>query len=84
MRAPHLLMQQTGVWALSPCVWSWEGLSVGNLLAGGWDDLGFLASESDTCVSFVFLDRDDFNIQVLHAFVGLHEFTDLNLVQALR
>ncbi|XP_066093727.1 cytohesin-1 isoform X3 [Saccopteryx bilineata] len=29
-------------------------------------------------------ERDEFNIQVLHAFVGLHEFTDLNLVQALR
>lgn len=28
--------------------------------------------------------RDDFNIEVLHAFVELHEFTDLNLVQALR
>lgn len=28
--------------------------------------------------------RDDFNIQVLHSFVELHEFTDLNLVQALR
>uniref|UniRef100_A0A8C8DQI3 Cytohesin 1a n=1 Tax=Oryzias sinensis TaxID=183150 RepID=A0A8C8DQI3_9TELE len=28
-------------------------------------------------------ERDDFNIQVLHAFVELHEFTDLNLVQAL-
>ncbi|KAL2297865.1 hypothetical protein Nmel_016430 [Mimus melanotis] len=27
---------------------------------------------------------DEFNIQVLHAFVELHEFTDLNLVQALR
>lgn len=33
-----------------------------------------------TCFSY----RDEFNIQVLHAFVGLHEFTDLNLVQALR
>ncbi|MGH0183579.1 UNVERIFIED_CONTAM: hypothetical protein FKN15_019560 [Acipenser sinensis] len=29
-------------------------------------------------------ERDDFNIRVLHAFVDLHEFTDLNLVQALR
>uniref|UniRef100_A0A8C6T7G0 Cytohesin 1a n=1 Tax=Neogobius melanostomus TaxID=47308 RepID=A0A8C6T7G0_9GOBI len=29
-------------------------------------------------------ERDDFNIEVLHAFVELHEFTDLNLVQALR
>ncbi|XP_035261595.1 cytohesin-1-like isoform X2 [Anguilla anguilla] len=29
-------------------------------------------------------ERDDFNIQVLHVFVDLHEFTDLNLVQALR
>ncbi|KAG7280664.1 hypothetical protein CRUP_023283 [Coryphaenoides rupestris] len=29
-------------------------------------------------------ERDDFNIQVLHVFVQLHEFTDLNLVQALR
>uniref|UniRef100_A0AAR2ILJ5 Cytohesin 1a n=1 Tax=Pygocentrus nattereri TaxID=42514 RepID=A0AAR2ILJ5_PYGNA len=29
-------------------------------------------------------ERDEFNIEVLHAFVELHEFTDLNLVQALR
>uniref|UniRef100_A0A3Q3L1Y6 Cytohesin 1b n=1 Tax=Mastacembelus armatus TaxID=205130 RepID=A0A3Q3L1Y6_9TELE len=29
-------------------------------------------------------ERDDFNIKVLHAFLDLHEFTDLNLVQALR
>ncbi|MEJ1269237.1 cytohesin 1 [Cricetulus griseus] len=29
-------------------------------------------------------ERDEFSIQVLHAFVELHEFTDLNLVQALR
>lgn len=28
--------------------------------------------------------RDDFNIKVLQAFVELHEFADLNLVQALR
>uniref|UniRef100_A0A8D3E633 Cytohesin-2 n=1 Tax=Scophthalmus maximus TaxID=52904 RepID=A0A8D3E633_SCOMX len=28
-------------------------------------------------------ERDDFNIKVLQAFVDLHEFTDLNLVQAL-
>lgn len=28
--------------------------------------------------------RDDFNIAVLQAFLELHEFTDLNLVQALR
>ncbi|KAM4716195.1 cytohesin-1b isoform 2-T2 [Anableps anableps] len=29
-------------------------------------------------------ERDEFNIKVLHAFLELHEFTDLNLVQALR
>ncbi|XP_015684759.1 cytohesin-3-like [Protobothrops mucrosquamatus] len=29
-------------------------------------------------------ERDDFNIKVLQAFVELHEFVDLNLVQALR
>ncbi|KAK3529021.1 hypothetical protein QTP70_014418 [Hemibagrus guttatus] len=29
-------------------------------------------------------ERDDFNISVLQAFVELHEFADLNLVQALR
>ncbi|KAG1928681.1 cytohesin-1 [Pimephales promelas] len=29
-------------------------------------------------------ERDELNLQVLHAFVELHEFTDLNLVQALR
>lgn len=35
-------------------------------------------------VSCLSSDRDEFSIQVLHAFVELHEFTDLNLVQALR
>lgn len=35
-------------------------------------------------VSVLLLFRDDFNIKVLQAFVDLHEFTDLNLVQALR
>ena len=34
------------------------------------------------CPSVLF--RDDFNIKVLQAFVELHEFADLNLVQALR
>ncbi|XP_062475015.1 cytohesin-2 isoform X2 [Pezoporus occidentalis] len=29
-------------------------------------------------------EREEFNLGVLHAFVDLHEFTDLNLVQALR
>lgn len=29
-------------------------------------------------------ERDGFNIKVLQAFVELHEFADLNLVQALR
>uniref|UniRef100_A0A3B3RBC3 Cytohesin 2 n=1 Tax=Paramormyrops kingsleyae TaxID=1676925 RepID=A0A3B3RBC3_9TELE len=29
-------------------------------------------------------ERDDFNIQVLQAFVGIHQFPDFNLVQALR
>ncbi|XP_057266550.1 cytohesin-2-like, partial [Pezoporus wallicus] len=28
-------------------------------------------------------EREEFNLGVLHAFVDLHEFTDLNLVQAL-
>eukprot|EP00064_Thunnus_orientalis_P007558 superscaffoldBa00000848_g7580 len=36
--------------------------------------------EQLTCVG----ERDDFNIKVLQAFVELHEFADLNLVQALR
>lgn len=35
-------------------------------------------------VLFMFFPRDDFNIKVLQAFVELHEFADLNLVQALR
>lgn len=35
-------------------------------------------------INFSCFFRDDFNIKVLHAFVELHEFTDLNLVQALR
>lgn len=34
--------------------------------------------------SFFLSTRDDFNIKVLQAFVELHEFADLNLVQALR
>lgn len=37
-----------------------------------------------TVTSLLLLCRDDFNIKVLQAFVDLHEFTDLNLVQALR
>lgn len=32
----------------------------------------------------LFSRRDEFNIKVLQAFVELHEFADLNLVQALR
>lgn len=36
------------------------------------------------CVGSCVSCRDDFNIEVLHAFLELHEFTDLNLVQALR
>ncbi|EPY86791.1 cytohesin-1 isoform 7 [Camelus ferus] len=65
-----------------------ERLSVGGRLAGGGGDLGVPASVSDSSfphpISSVSLVRDEFNIQVLHAFVELHEFTDLNLVQALR
>lgn len=37
-----------------------------------------------TVIFLSLLCRDDFNIKVLQAFVDLHEFTDLNLVQALR
>lgn len=36
------------------------------------------------CVWCLFPRRDEFNIKVLQAFVELHEFADLNLVQALR
>lgn len=35
-------------------------------------------------VSILVFHRDEFNIKVLQAFVELHEFADLNLVQALR
>lgn len=35
-------------------------------------------------IFYFFHTRDDFNIKVLQAFVELHEFADLNLVQALR
>lgn len=58
------------------------GLSLGTLPEGG----GSSASVSDFCLllSPSAPNRDEFNIQVLHAFVELHEFTDLNLVQALR
>lgn len=35
-------------------------------------------------VSCFYFYSDDFNIKVLQAFVELHEFADLNLVQALR
>lgn len=37
-----------------------------------------------TMLVLLLLCRDDFNFKVLQAFVDLHEFTDLNLVQALR
>ena len=39
---------------------------------------------SDCIISSFPSCSDDFNIKVLQAFVELHEFADLNLVQALR
>ncbi|CAB1342314.1 unnamed protein product [Coregonus sp. 'balchen'] len=36
------------------------------------------------CPRGLLRERDDFNLKVLQAFVDLHEFADLNLVQALR
>uniref|UniRef100_A0A674P5G7 Cytohesin 1b n=1 Tax=Takifugu rubripes TaxID=31033 RepID=A0A674P5G7_TAKRU len=61
-------------------------------------DTSLLKSTSDEIAKFLYKgeglnktaigeylgERDDFNIAVLHAFLELHEFTDLNLVQALR
>uniref|UniRef100_A0A4W5MH19 Cytohesin 3 n=1 Tax=Hucho hucho TaxID=62062 RepID=A0A4W5MH19_9TELE len=41
-------------------------------------------SENLTYCMFLMSPRDDFNLKVLQAFVDLHEFADLNLVQALR
>lgn len=56
-----------------------------------WLGVGMTLGSQRQCLTsvphplpFVCLARDEFNIQVLHAFVELHEFTDLNLVQALR
>lgn len=42
-----------------------------------WRKYGLKSTYVSSC-------RDDFNIKVLQAFVELHEFADLNLVQALR
>lgn len=56
-------------------------------MPSAWDQDGtWSVSESDVCSSCLLSVscRDEFSIQVLHAFVELHEFTDLNLVQALR
>ncbi|XP_029554805.1 cytohesin-1 isoform X1 [Salmo trutta] len=61
-------------------------------------DSGLLKNTSDDIAQFLYKgeglnktaigdylgERNDFNLEVLHAFVELHEFTDLNLVQALR
>lgn len=44
---------------------------------GLWEDYGLR-------LNVLLFTRDDFNIKVLQAFVELHEFADLNLVQALR
>lgn len=57
-----------------------------------WTILSFLKNRNDLEIaleiwfhsSFFLSTRDDFNIKVLQAFVELHEFADLNLVQALR
>ncbi|KAA8581368.1 hypothetical protein FQN60_002949 [Etheostoma spectabile] len=45
-------------------------------------DSSLLKNTSNDIAQFLY--KDDFNIEVLHAFLELHEFTDLNLVQALR
>eukprot|EP00063_Salmo_salar_P060866 XP_014035701.1 PREDICTED: cytohesin-1-like isoform X2 [Salmo salar] len=61
-------------------------------------DSGLLKNTSDDIAQFLYKgeglnktaigdylgEREDFNLEVLQAFVELHEFTDLNLVQALR
>lgn len=48
------------------------------------DMLSLQGTRCDVFALFMFFPRDDFNIKVLQAFVELHEFADLNLVQALR
>uniref|UniRef100_A0A8C3AS99 Cytohesin 1b n=1 Tax=Cyclopterus lumpus TaxID=8103 RepID=A0A8C3AS99_CYCLU len=47
-------------------------------------DSSLLKNTSDdiTAIGDYLGERDDFNIEVLHAFLELHEFTDLHLVQA--
>ncbi len=53
-------------------------------LEGSSNRCFFAESNHFSCVWLLFSRRDDFNIKVLQAFVELHEFADLNLVQALR
>lgn len=83
---PHLFSQPTER-GFSLTVWD-QRAQLGKLPGWGLGWPGFSLSAPDFCSPppqcLVFPDRDEFNIQVLHAFVELHEFTDLNLVQALR
>lgn len=53
----------------------------------GWEGSGQTlgcSPEAVACLSVWPPHREELNLAVLHAFVDLHEFTDLNLVQALR
>lgn len=48
------------------------------------DNYRVFKGQNCNCLFLFFFHRDEFNIKVLQAFVELHEFADLNLVQALR
>lgn len=61
-----------------------DDVIAGTVLCGRANVLALVLSQIRNILSRSVSCRDEFNIQVLHAFVELHEFTDLNLVQALR
>lgn len=87
----HNLDGQKVRWLSCAVVWLWP--IVNSLISKTitctaekhqWWDFGTRAVLCFIFRDFFFFHRDDFNIKVLQAFVELHEFADLNLVQALR
>lgn len=68
-----------------------EGLNktaIGSFLGERYSSHTHKSSGSEPFLFFLifpgFLHREELHLEILKAFVGLHEFSDLNLVQALR
>lgn len=76
-----------GAPAIAEFLYKEEGLNktaIGEFLGERWEEAGKRKLEFQFLICGTPSSREDLHLQTLKAFVDLHEFSDLNLVQALR